>query len=155
MITLMLNGFISQRVEQRLLLGTLGILVSMLGMILVVALPLSNNTGRLIAYLMTSALPTAFVALLSLISTNVAGYTKKTTVAAMYLIGYCVGNIIGPQTFQEKDAPRYVPAEITIIVCNGVCVLILLFIWWWYRKENASKAKVRANPEYVKLENQE
>jgi ACS family allantoate permease-like MFS transporter len=30
-----------------------------------------------------------------LISSNVAGYTKKTTVAAMFLIGYCVGNIIG------------------------------------------------------------
>jgi ACS family allantoate permease-like MFS transporter len=30
-----------------------------------------------------------------MISSNVAGYTKKTTVAAMYLIGYCVGNIIG------------------------------------------------------------
>lgn len=36
-----------------------------------------------------------FVALLSLIATNVAGYTKKTTVAAIYLISYCAGNIIG------------------------------------------------------------
>lgn len=44
---------------------------------------------------MTQAIPTAFVALLSMISSNVAGYTKKTTVAALYLIGYCVGNIIG------------------------------------------------------------
>lgn len=35
----------------------------------------------------------------------------------MYLIAYCVGNIIGPQTFRPKDAPRYVPGEITIIVC--------------------------------------
>lgn len=58
-----------------------------------------------------------FVAFLSLIATNVAGYTKKTTVAALYLIGYCVGNIIGPQVFRPKDAPRYVPAEITIIAC--------------------------------------
>ena len=50
-----------------------------------------------------------------------AGYTKKTTVAAMYLIAYCVGNIIGPQTFRPKDAPRYVPAEITILVCYVSC----------------------------------
>ena len=60
-----------------------------------VALPLDNNIGRLIGYYMTQAFPTAFVALLSLISSNVAGYTKKTTVAALYLIGYCAGNIIG------------------------------------------------------------
>lgn len=64
-------------------------------MILIVALPLSNNVGRLIGYYMTQASPTPFVALLSLVSSNVAGYTKKTTVAALYLIGYCAGNIIG------------------------------------------------------------
>ena len=64
-------------------------------MVLVVALPLSNNVGRLIGYYMTLASATPFVALLAMISSNVAGYTKKTTVAAIYLIGYCAGNIIG------------------------------------------------------------
>jgi ACS family allantoate permease-like MFS transporter len=73
----------------------IGLCTAMLGMILIVALPLGNNNGRLAGYYLTQASPTPFVALLSLISSNVAGYTKKTTVAAMYLIGYCVGNIIG------------------------------------------------------------
>ena len=69
--------------------------LALLGMILIVALPLSNNSGRLAGYYLTQASPTPFVAILSLISSNIAGYTKKTTVAAMYLIGYCAGNIIG------------------------------------------------------------
>ena len=56
-------------------------------MILIVALPLDNNKGRLAGYYFTHAGVTPFVALLSLISSNVAGHTKKTTVAAMYLIG--------------------------------------------------------------------
>lgn len=73
----------------------IGLCVAILGMVLIVALPLSNNHGRLAGYYLTQASPTPFVAILSLISSNVAGYTKKTTVAAMYLIGYCVGNIIG------------------------------------------------------------
>jgi hypothetical protein len=73
----------------------IGLCTAMLGMILIVALPLSHNSGRLAGYYLTQASPTPFVALLSLLSSNVAGYTKKTTVAAMYLIGYCVGNIIG------------------------------------------------------------
>jgi ACS family allantoate permease-like MFS transporter len=91
----------------------IGLCTAMLGMILIVALPLENNTGRLVGYYLTQASPTPFVALLSLISSNVAGYTKKTTVsssshtltatfqmltkiqvAACFLIGYCVGNII-------------------------------------------------------------
>lgn len=124
-------------------------------MILIVALPLDNNKGRLAGYYFLQASPTPFVALLSLISSNVAGYTKKTTVAAMYLIGYCTGNIIGPQTFRTKDAPRYVPAEITIIVCWGVCLLDLLFIYSYCVWQNEKKAKIRAEPDYVKLENQE
>ena len=73
----------------------IGLVIATLGMILIVALPLHNNLGRLIGYYLTQASPTPFVAILSLISTNIAGYTKKTTVAAAYLIAYCVGNIIG------------------------------------------------------------
>lgn len=72
-----------------------GLTTALIGIILIVALPLTNNGGRLAGYYMTQASPTPFVAILSLISTNVAGYTKKTTIAALYLIGYCVGNIIG------------------------------------------------------------
>lgn len=127
----------------------------MLGMLLIVCLPLSNSVGRLIGYYLTQASPTCFVALLSLISTNVAGWTKKTTVAAMYLISYCAGNIIGPQTFQPKDAPRYVPAEIVIIVCWGLCLIDIYFIWWYCRLQNKKRAAIRASPSYVRLENQE
>lgn len=60
-----------------------------------IALPESLSVGRLVGYYLTLASPTPFVCILGLISSNVAGYTKKTTVAALYLIGYCVGNIIG------------------------------------------------------------
>ncbi|KKA18950.1 MFS allantoate transporter [Rasamsonia emersonii CBS 393.64] len=154
-IALIINGFVGDYFGQRILCSTGGLISSIVGMILIIALPLSNSVGRLIGYYMTQASPCPFVALLSLISSNVAGYTKKTTVAALYLIAYCVGNIIGPQTFRPKDAPRYVPAEIVIVVVYGVCLLDLLFIWWWYRRQNEKKAKIRASPEYVKLENQE
>ena len=114
-------------------------------------LPLDNNTGRLAGYYLTQASPMPFVAFLSLIASNVAGYTKKTTVAAIYLIGYCCGNIVGPQTFRPKDAPRYVPAEIVIIACWAVCLLDMAFIYFYCRMQNAKKAKLRAEPGYVKL----
>jgi ACS family allantoate permease-like MFS transporter len=154
-VALIISGYLGDRFGQRLLCSSGGLVCGIVGMVLIVALPLSNNVGRLIGYYMTQASPTPFVALLSLVSSNVAGYTKKTTVAAFYLIGYCVGNIIGPQVFRPEDAPRYVPAEITIIVCWGVCLLDLYFIWWWYRRQNANKAQARGKPGYVRLENQE
>ncbi|TKA72236.1 hypothetical protein B0A49_05984 [Cryomyces minteri] len=154
-VALILCGWLGDKYHNRLLVATSGLITAMLGMILIVALPLANSGGRLAGYYLTQASPTPFVALLSLISTNVAGYTKKTTVAALYLIGYCVGNIIGPQTFRPKDAPRYVPAEITIICCWGVCLVDMLFIYWYCKRQNAKKALVRGQPHYVKLENQE
>ncbi|KAI9836886.1 MAG: hypothetical protein M1819_001051 [Sarea resinae] len=154
-VTLIVCGWLGDRYGHRILISMSGLIVSILGMILIVALPLSNNSGRLGGYYLTQASPTAFVALLSLISTNVAGYTKKTTVAAIYMMFYCAGNIIGPQTFRPKDAPRYVPAEITIICCWGACLGDLALIYLYYRWQNKKKAAFRAQPHYVKLENQE
>ncbi|EXJ56793.1 hypothetical protein A1O7_07137 [Cladophialophora yegresii CBS 114405] len=154
-VALIFCGWLGDRLGQRILVSMGGLCIALLGMILIVALPLSNNSGRLAGYYLTQASPTPFVALLSLIATNVAGYTKKTTVAACYLIGYCVGNIIGPQTFRPEDAPQYRSAEITIIVCYGTCLLDLAFIWWYCRRQNRKKEAQRAEPGYVKLENQE
>lgn len=77
----------------RLFWSAVGLCFALLGIILVIAV--EANLGRLFGYYLTQASPTPFVALLSMISTNVSGYTKKTTVGALYLIGYCVGNIIG------------------------------------------------------------
>lgn len=154
-VSLLVWAWFTGRYGHRLLSSCGGLIIAILGMILIVALPLSNHKGRLAGYYITQAGPVPFVALISLISTNVAGYTKKTTVAAIYFISYCVGNIIGPQTFRPKDAPRYVSAEVTIICCWGACLIDLMFIWWYYRYRNGKKEAFRALPEYRKLENQE
>jgi MFS transporter, ACS family, allantoate permease len=154
-ITLVVGGYLGDRFGNRIIVSSSGLILSIIGVALIVGLPLDNNSGRLGGYYLTQASAMPFVAFLSLIATNVAGYTKKTTVAAMYLIAYCVGNIIGPQTFRPKDEPRYVPAEITILVCWGVCLLDLAFIYFYCRRQNKKKAQIRAQPGYVKLENQE
>lgn len=145
-------GYLGDRFQNRLLVCTSGLLIAILGMLLVTCLDNNHSVGKLIGYYMTQASPTPFVALLSLIATNVAGYTKKTTVAAMYFIGYCVGNIIGPQVFQAKDAPEYRPAKITIIVCLCLALADVIFIYFWCKNQNKKKAQIRAQPGYVKLE---
>lgn len=105
-VTLIVCGYLGDRLGKRLLVSSSGLVICILGMILIIALPDSDPTGKLVGYYFTQASPTPFVAILSLISSNVAGYTKKTTVAAMYLIGYCVGNIIGtyPASFEPRTS---------------------------------------------------
>jgi ACS family allantoate permease-like MFS transporter len=90
-----MNGYLGDKLKNRILVASLGAIIAMISMILIVALPLSNSGGRLAGYYLTQTAPMGLVTLPSLISTNVAGCTKKTTVAALYFVGYCVGNIIG------------------------------------------------------------
>lgn len=154
-VAILVSGYLGDRLKQRILISSIGLWISILGMILIVALPLSNKGGRLAGYYISNMSTVALVSLLSLISSNVAGYTKKTTVAALFLIAYCAGNIIGPQTFRAREAPRYRGAEITILVCWGICVLLLGFIWWYYKIQNRRKAAIRADPGYRRLDNSE
>lgn len=43
---------------------------------------------------------------LTMISSNVAGYTKKQLTAAVVFIGFCAGNVAGPQTFITSEARK-------------------------------------------------
>lgn len=150
-VALWLSGWIGDRTGQRIFTSSIFVALAMVGMVMVIAVPADKPVGRLIGYYLTQACPAGFVAILGLISSNIAGYTKKTTVAALYLVAYCIGNIIGPQTFDTTD---YVPAEITIVVCWGTCLFILAFIYWYCRRQNVQKAAKRAEPGYMKKENQ-
>ncbi len=50
---------------------------------------------------------------LTMVSSNVAGYTKKQLTAAVLFTGYCVGNIIGPQTFISSEKRSSRPLRLT------------------------------------------
>ncbi|KAI1093186.1 major facilitator superfamily transporter allantoate [Rostrohypoxylon terebratum] len=154
-ISLLVCGHLGDRFKNRILFAAGGVLFSVLGLFLILLLPLSNSGGRLAGYYLYQCSSTGFVALLGLISTNVAGWTKKTTAAAMYLIAYCVGNIIGPQAFQSNDAPRYRNANIVVLVCMCVSFAILLFINFWCKRKNIIKAAIRDSPGYTKVDGQE
>lgn len=105
-VALILSGYLGDYYGQRLLFSSGGVIAALVGMILIIALPVDNHVGRLIGYYLFPACATSFVALLSMISTNVAGYTKKTTVAALYLISYCVGNLIGLESSRSVGQSR-------------------------------------------------
>ncbi|KAJ5195207.1 MFS general substrate transporter [Penicillium cinerascens] len=49
-----------------------------------------------------------------MVSSNVAGYTKKRVTSALLFTGYCIGNIIGPQTLKDSEAPGYHSAYIAM-----------------------------------------
>ncbi|KAI1413528.1 MFS general substrate transporter [Hypoxylon sp. FL1857] len=64
----------------------------------------------------------------SLVPSNVAGRTKRTVMSTITFIGYCVGNMTGPQIFQAKDAPRYIPGIVTCAACLTTQIVVI-FLW--------------------------
>ena len=92
-------------------------------------------------YLVNAITPTLFI-IYQWTASNVAGQTKRVVAVALVSGSFSVGNIIGPQTFQARDAPGYIPAKITILATQAAAaavagVLFLYYVWANQRKEKA------------------
>ncbi len=78
--------------------------------------------------------------LLSWSSATASGYTKKITRNAIVMVFFAISNIISPQLWQEKDAPRYIPAWIVQIVLSFFTApMIALVIRYILAKRNAKR----------------
>ncbi|CAB4255199.1 similar to Saccharomyces cerevisiae YJR152W DAL5 Allantoate permease [Maudiozyma barnettii] len=100
--------------------------------------------------------PVSFICVLSNISANSSGYTKKWTVSSINLVAYAAANLAGPQTFIAKQAPDYQGAKIAMVVCYACMIVILSILLFINVRENKRRDKVqeeRGGPE--KLENLE
>ncbi|KAL0942006.1 MFS allantoate transporter [Colletotrichum truncatum] len=133
--------WLAMKTRQRLYWCIAGHIPAIVGAILMAT---TERVPALIGYYTTGGIPIGWTTILGLQSTNVAGSTKKITVACIGTIAYTVGNIISPQTFQSKDAPRYLPAKISICIIYFL-VTVDLFVMRWVldrrnRKRDAEKA---------------
>lgn len=112
-ISLLASGYISSRwPNMRCIVMIVGNLVCVLaGGVLVGLSPgpdgTENRWGRLAAVWLCSFQSVGFSLSLTMVSSNIAGYTKKQLTGAFLFVGYCVGNIIGPQTFRDSEKPFY------------------------------------------------
>jgi hypothetical protein len=93
--------------KTRILMMIFNTSVSMIGIILVWQLDESNQKGRLTGLSIAAVFACNIPLALSLIASNVAGFTKRSVTSALLFIAYCVGNIVGPQMFLESEEPQY------------------------------------------------
>ncbi|KZF24812.1 putative MFS allantoate transporter [Xylona heveae TC161] len=128
--------YLSMRTNQRLLWCMIGHVPSFVGAILMAT---TNKAPALVGYYLSGGIPIGWTTILGLTSTNIAGSTKKITVACIQTIAYTVGNIISPQTFQAKDGPRYLPAKISIVILYFLITVDLGLIRWLAVRENRKR----------------
>lgn len=112
---------------------------------------------RLAGYYLVTIAPVGMICCLSCFSSNVAGHTKKFAVSAIYLIGYSVGNIVGPYTFKASQAPHYQGAKVAIVVNYCAALIFMIILYFSYSQDNKRRDKNQHNIEenMTKVENLE
>ncbi|KAL4862333.1 hypothetical protein BDV12DRAFT_203161 [Aspergillus spectabilis] len=114
-------------------------LVPMVCAILMWKLPRENKNGLLAAYYVFYTYWAPYVLSTSLPMANTSGHSKKLTMNAIFFLAYCIGNIIGPQAFQESDAPRYSKGYeglLAFLVVAMFAIMAYGVLCWW---ENQKK----------------
>lgn len=105
-VFLVLTSFLASYLPNaRVLLMIFNTAVAMVGILLVYCLDsqAGQMTGLVFAVVFAVNIPIS----LSLVTSNVAGYTKRSIVSSLLFVGYCLGNIVGPQFFLSTQAPKY------------------------------------------------
>lgn len=87
-------------------------IISVLGLLLVWKLDQSNRVGRMFGLCLSIVYAVNLPLSLSVVTSNVAGFTKKSVVTNLIFISYCTGNIVGPQLFLASEEPTY-PVSVT------------------------------------------
>lgn len=91
----------------RIIMMIIAAATSMIGMLLVWQLDDENQAGRLTGLTLGGVFAVNIPMCLSLISSNVAGFTKRSVISALMFVAYCVGNIVGPQFYISTEEPDY------------------------------------------------
>ena len=62
----------------------------------------------------------------------------------MTLVSFAVGNILGTQTFQAKQAPGYISGKIAIIATLAALCFVILILRWYNDHLNKKNDKILA-----------
>ena len=70
-----------------------------------------------------------------------ANFTIRIVLYAWFYIAWAVGNIIGPQTFRENQAPEYTGGTIAMIVCYAVAMVSISLYGFICHTSNKRRAE--------------
>ncbi|RYO25139.1 Thiamine pathway transporter [Alternaria tenuissima] len=140
-ISILIATYLAGRFNQRALNVVSLLVPGALGGCLMAFLPGESKAGKLIGNYLTNCIGASLPLLYSWVSANIAGHTKKVTMNAILLMSFCLGNIIGPLTFRQDDAPDFVPAKITIVVTCAFAAAMALVLRAYYMWENKKRDK--------------
>ncbi|KAF6798722.1 allantoate permease [Colletotrichum sojae] len=123
------------------------IIPAIIGGALMSFLPVTNRSGCLAGIYLVNAVVAPLTVFYSWTAANFGGATKRAFAAAIVSGSFSLGNIIGPQTFQARDAPAYRPAKIAVMGTQAGCAAVTLALYAYYRWENGRRRSGAAEEE--------
>ncbi|OQE46524.1 hypothetical protein PENCOP_c001G06015 [Penicillium coprophilum] len=126
-------------------------IVSIIGLILIWRLDPDDQAGRMVGLTLAVVYAINFPMSLSIITSNVAGFTKKSVVSGLLFVAYCVGNIVGPQFFLASEEPSYptgIKASMSGLILS---VFFLLCLYSYYTWENRRRDRLYGSPEQMSV----
>ncbi|EIW61735.1 MFS general substrate transporter [Trametes versicolor FP-101664 SS1] len=140
-LTTLLCGWYSDKKNERMIPIVFCLLPTIIGSAMLIGLNGSGNKGALLfAVYLIGTFGSALSSVYAYNASNTSGHTKKNTINALTLTSFSVGNIIGTEIFQPKDAPAYIPGKIAIMVLLTVQLFISMFLRWINLRLNVKKA---------------
>ncbi|KUI54723.1 putative transporter PB10D8.01 [Cytospora mali] len=128
---------LSKTKNARAWLSSAAYILPIVSCILLITLPWSNRAGLLAAIYIRAPGGIAYSVVMIWAANCSAGHTKKTTVIALYHVGYGLGNILSPQLFQGKYKPRYIVTWWVILwVACVFPMFLVLYLRYYLNKEN-------------------
>ncbi|KAL8779382.1 MAG: hypothetical protein Q9194_001479 [Teloschistes cf. exilis] len=131
-VVVLLIGYLSDKWRDRSLVMIIVIIPTILSGCLMIGLDPNgipkNKGGLLAASFLSGTFGAAFMLLLAWNASNIAGHSKKVTANALTLVAFAVGNILGTQTFQQKEAPGYKSGKISIIATLSALILVVIVL---------------------------
>ena len=103
-----------------------------------------NQGSQLFGLWVFVAFAAGFPIALSMVASNVAGFTKKSVASAMMFMAYTVGNIIGPFLFFASEAPEY---SVSPVTTTPVCITnMLIRAAFWQRPSALASQRLLCSP---------
>ncbi|KAE8416404.1 major facilitator superfamily domain-containing protein [Aspergillus pseudocaelatus] len=138
LIFLILTALMATYVQSsRIMSMILNVIVAVIGVVLIYTLDESHKVVKLVGLCFVATFAANIPLSLSIITSNVAGTTKRSMLSVGLFAAYCVGNIVGPQFFYASQEPVY-SSGIEATLCGlalGVFFLGCLFLYYiWENK---------------------
>ena len=130
--------------NSRCFFGVFLALVPMLGSLLLIFMPMDRPWGIVGGTWLAGCTAPPVGQAIALMGANVKGNTKKSVVGALFFVFYCVGCIVGPQLWQEPDAPRYRKGCITSVVSWTLLVGCFLAYYFAGLRSNKKRDEIMA-----------